>query len=335
MTEKSQFQNLVLQQTLQEHSQQPSFTFQPAITLPIRPETFVARPPTVSSFSGPSPVSGPGDEITLRSMGELAPATPVVAEIPSIPTTPEIPGTTEMQEGVNQAEADLSGAALPSLVVPASRRGKKLFLRGAAVLLGILLLLALYLTWHAATPLAASPTITQPVYSSPGGAPRSSLVGTPTSAVSSDGPIQVYITGAIRRSGVYTLPANARVYQLIQAAGGVLPNADLVSLNLAAGLTDGQEIYVLSVGETPPASVGNPSTIGDNTGGTPSGAIGLPVNINTATEAEMKLALHVSSVTAQKIIAYRTQHGRYTSVDQLLQVVSKSIYDRIKNKVTV
>ncbi len=52
------------------------------------------------------------------------------------------------------------------------------------------------------------------------------------------------IVGAVRHPGVYTLPASARVYQLLQAAGGPLPNADLVALNMAAKLSDGQEVYV-------------------------------------------------------------------------------------------
>ncbi len=51
--------------------------------------------------------------------------------------------------------------------------------------------------------------------------------------------------------------------------------------------------------------------------------------------AEMRQVLHISAATAQKIIDYRVQHGNYTSVDQLLQVVSRSIYDKIRKLVTV
>ena len=110
-----------------------------------------------------------------------------------------------------------------------------------------------------------------------------------------------------------------------------MSSADLVALNLAAPLTDGQEIYVLSVGEIPPAGYNN----GLSGGGTPTVTNGQLVNINTASQTEMEQTLHVSSTTAQKIITYRVQHGPYTSIDQLLQVISKSIYDRIKNMVTV
>jgi competence protein ComEA len=146
--------------------------------------------------------------------------------------------------------------------------------------------------------------------------------------------IQVYVVGAIQHPGVYTLPMGARVYQLVQAAGGTLPGADLVALNLAAQLTDGEEIYVLREGETPHSGYTNGSFVPGGTG-TPTAASGQLVNINTASETEMRQVLHVSAATAQKIIAYRTQHGPYTSVDQLLQVVSKSIYDHIKTLVTV
>ena len=59
------------------------------------------------------------------------------------------------------------------------------------------------------------------------------------------------------------------------------------------------------------------------------------VNINTASVAEMHQNLHISSTTAQNIVNYRQQHGPYTSIDQLQQVVSKSIYEKIKNLVTI
>jgi competence protein ComEA len=59
------------------------------------------------------------------------------------------------------------------------------------------------------------------------------------------------------------------------------------------------------------------------------------VNINTASADELRQKLSVTSKTAQSVVSYRQQRGPFTSVDQLLQVVSKSIYDKIKDKVTV
>ena len=312
MPKKSQFQNLTLQQTLQEvqsYAHQETVV-QPAITLPIKPDTLVPLPP-LWPLPGMQPEQNAASTIVFRSQ-ELS--------------------LSSLEVAGGEKELELADNASPPQQSVPSR--KKKVLRTCALLLSALLLLAIYFTWHSATPTAASPTVTQQALS---GAVRSQA--TPTSdgtmaqtSDSSEGTIQVYVTGAIRRPGVYTLPADARVYQLIQMAGGTLPSANLVALNLAARLSDGQEVYVLSIGETLPDGY---SPAGTDTGGTPTAAPGQLVNINTASESEMRQALHVSAATAQKIIAYRTQHGAYTSVDQLLQVISKSIYDRIKSLVTV
>lgn len=144
--------------------------------------------------------------------------------------------------------------------------------------------------------------------------------------------IQVYVVGAVKNPGIYTLDANARVYQLLKAAGGPLPEANLVALNLAAKLSDGQEVYVIKIGETPPTYQGGVPGISSQAGGN---TIDNLTNINTASNEELRATLHVSSTTAQHIIDYRTNHGLYTSVDELLQVVSKAIYDKIKDEVTI
>lgn len=307
MPKKSQFQNLALQQELRDYTEQPTIV-QPAITLPIKPETLHPLPPARSLLLQDLATS-PGASLAVQTNGgaDLFP--------------PEEPG----------APVPLEEALSPSAPRPLPR--KKMLLRCAALLLTALLVLAIYLTWHSATPTAASPMLTQQTYSSAATSSSVNDSATTTPSISNGATIQVYIVGAVKHPGVYTLPANARVYQLIQAAGGTLPSANLVAIDLAARLSDGQEIYVLSVGETPPILTNNSS--GTSASGTPTLAPGQLVNINTATETAMEQELHVSSTTAKKIIDYRTQHGPYTSVDQLLQVVSQSIYDRIKGLVTV
>jgi competence protein ComEA len=197
----------------------------------------------------------------------------------------------------------------------------------------LLLLLGIYFVWNTSTtssPPSANSSITQQNF---GNSPASTSSNTAATTSSNSGNIQVYVVGAVLHPGVYTLAAGARVYALLQAAGGPLPDANLVALNLAAKLTDGEEVYVTKIGEIPPTYLGGVPGPGN---GTPNNAAtGQLVNINTATVTEMRQNLHVSSITAQNIVNYRTQHGPFSSIDQLLQVVSKSIYDHIKGLVTI
>jgi competence protein ComEA len=219
--------------------------------------------------------------------------------------------------------------------VPGRIRGhvpKQSQLRIVAAVIIIVLAIALYFIWHTPTLTPTSPVVTQQNINTSSfstNATSTSVINQASTQSDSSGDILVYVVGAVKHPGVYKLPANARVYQLLQAAGGPLPNANLVAINMAAKLNDGQEVYVAVIGETPPATGGVP--VPDNG----SSASGTLININTASVEQMRLALHISSKTAQKIIDYRLQHGPYTSVDQLLQVVSRSIYDKIKDLVTV
>lgn len=208
--------------------------------------------------------------------------------------------------------------------------GKRLA-RFVAPLIALLLIGAIAYTWFA-------PASSSPASSSPSGILQQSF-GNASSGSSgassggSGGDLHVYVVGAVKHPGIYDLPPGARVYQLIAAAGGTLPNANLVALNMAAALIDGQEVYVVSNGEIPPTYLGGvPGPAGASGTATTSGQT---ININTASADEMRNTLHISSITAQNIVNYRTQHGPFTTIDQLLQVVSKSIYNKIKGQITV
>ncbi len=196
----------------------------------------------------------------------------------------------------------------------------------------------IYLAWNIAitpAPLSPVPGVTQQNFGN--GATSTTTKNSSGNVSTGSRDIQAYIVGAVKNPGVYTLPAGARIYALLQAAGGPLPKANLVALNLAATLTDGEEVYVTLIGEIPPSYVGGVPGPGSGSGsGIPTGnATGTLVNINTASATEMQQSLHVSSTTAQDIVNFRTQHGPFSSVDQLLQVVSRSIYDKIKGQVTI
>lgn len=240
--------------------------------------------------------------------------------------------------------------AIPEIaesVTPAQQSTKKpRILRIVAIVIACILIGSIYAIWQASpSSSTAGVSMTQQHFNT---APTATQVTTvrafvtpqqsssASSAVANTGTIQVYIVGAVKKPGVYTLPSSARVYELLQAAGGPLEDANLVALNLAARLSDGQEIYVTRVGETPPASTGASGSV--NTTGTTGGTGGTGnalININTASESELRTGLHVSSTTAQAIISHRLQHGSYTSVEELLQVVSQAIYKKIKDQVKV
>ncbi|HEX5545806.1 MAG TPA: ComEA family DNA-binding protein [Ktedonobacterales bacterium] len=143
----------------------------------------------------------------------------------------------------------------------------------------------------------------------------------PTVAITGPGTtqqIEGYVLGAVLRPGVYTLHSGARVRELVEAAGGLLDNADITRVDLAALLADGQAIYVPRLGEQIPLQLGG------------------KLNLNVASEADLHNALGITTSIARKIIAYRAAHGSFTSVSQLLLVpVSQATYDRIKDLVTV
>jgi len=141
----------------------------------------------------------------------------------------------------------------------------------------------------------------------------------PEAAQGSEGPDSkafVHAAGAVVRPGVYPVPTGARVTDVVDAAGGPAADADLQQLNLAAKVADGERVYVPRRGEIPPTPVG-PGTGDSGTGGSmPSG----PVNLNTATPDQLEDLPGVGPATAQAILDYRKEHGRFTNVDELIDV---------------
>jgi competence protein ComEA len=123
--------------------------------------------------------------------------------------------------------------------------------------------------------------------------------------------VVVHVTGAVHQPDVYRLPAGSRVNDAVQRAGGPTAGAEVEGLNLAARLTDGQQIVM-------PARAAGPAGVaaGSSAAGTSEGPIGL----GTATVEELDTIEGIGPVTAQKIIEFRDQHGGTSSVDQLDQI---------------
>jgi competence protein ComEA len=127
--------------------------------------------------------------------------------------------------------------------------------------------------------------------------------------------VTVDVAGKVRHPGIAVLDAGSRVVDALEAAGGAKAGVDLAGLNLARVLVDGEQVVV---GERPPGGVGASATPppGPPSGGGPATL----VNLNTATEAELDTLPDVGPVTAASILAWRDQHGGFTSVDELLEV---------------
>jgi len=148
----------------------------------------------------------------------------------------------------------------------------------------------------------------------------------------------LYITGAVRRPGVYSLPAESRLLHLVEAAGGLDISADPVAVNLAAFLQDGLHIHVPAKGEEPPAHIGSlPAVRGTSVspGGSAPGA-GSPVNINRASIEELTALRGIGPVIAGNIVEYRIRNGRFHSVDELLYVtgIGRVRLEQLRNYVT-
>jgi competence protein ComEA len=154
-----------------------------------------------------------------------------------------------------------------------------------------------------------------------GGAPPPAAVGPPIAVRDEGGEsgggggrVFVHVAGAVRRPGVYTLRAGARVAEAVEKAGGARPTGDLSAVNLAAKLEDGRQVLVPR--RAPPIATGAAGT----TGTAPPGVPTAPVNLNTATLEQLDTLDGVGPATAQKILSYREEHGGFSSIEELGQV---------------
>ena len=130
-----------------------------------------------------------------------------------------------------------------------------------------------------------------------------------------DSELVVSVVGLVNTGGLVRLPPGARVADAVAAAGGAREGADLLSLNMAQRVADGDQIVVQAPGAAPPAMS---STAAPAAGGQPSkpGKVGL----NTATEQELDALPGVGPVTAAAIVAWRTTNGKFTDIEQLGEV---------------
>lgn len=124
----------------------------------------------------------------------------------------------------------------------------------------------------------------------------------------------VHVAGEVRRPGIVTLPAGARVADAVTAAGGLEKGGSLGGVNLARQVVDGERIEVGQDAPVEPAA-------GPGPGGTGApGSTAALVDLNSATADQLDALPGVGPVTAAKILAWREEHGRFTVIDELAEV---------------
>lgn len=169
--------------------------------------------------------------------------------------------------------------------------------------------------------------------------------------------IRVYVCGAVKDAGVYTLAKDERVIEAVEAAGGFADDAGYEYLNLAAPLTDGQKVYVPTKKEVEEAfaaddgtaaavvniSSNSPGIIPGGSGGSgetdpdTSGAMNGMVNINTADASTLMTLPGIGRSKADKIIAYREQNGGFSRIEDIMKIggIKEGLFGKIKDRICV
>ncbi|WP_189082423.1 ComEA family DNA-binding protein [Mangrovihabitans endophyticus] len=233
-------------------------------------------------------------------------------------------------EGDPPAAARLTGEGAFATATGSGRLGPfdpgRRGVRVLAVVSAVVLLAAAMIAWRArphVEPVAVPPVVAEP-------APGAS--GMPESARPE---VVVAVAGKVDHPGLVRLPAGARVADAIAAAGGADAGVDVAMLNLARKVTDG-ELILVGVTAPPgaPAAAGGAAPDGAMPGGA---APGGPLNLNTATLADLDALPGVGPVLAQRILDARTAGGGFTSVSDLRQVsgIGDARFDQLKDLVTV
>lgn len=162
--------------------------------------------------------------------------------------------------------------------------------------------------------------------------------------------VVVQAAGAVNAPGVHRLPVGSRVDDLVRAAGGVTPEADLDRVNLAALLADGERIWIPRRGEVEVPSVvsggsggsgagsgGGAGVGGGSPGSSATAALAGPLDLNTATAEQLDALPGVGPATAAAILAHRDANGPFQSVEDLLDVrgIGDAKLEQIRPLVTV
>ena len=146
--------------------------------------------------------------------------------------------------------------------------------------------------------------------------------------------IFVHIDGWIQNPGVYEIKENDRVNTIIEKAGGLKEGASIKSINLAARLSDGDKIYIPNREEEKQIEI---TEVKGNNTGTVLITKNSKININKASISELKQITGIGESTANKIIDYRENVGKFKKIEDIKEVkgIGDSKYESIKDKITI
>jgi competence protein ComEA len=163
--------------------------------------------------------------------------------------------------------------------------------------------------------------------------PSASTVVAPSVSPTPPAKILVHVIGEVAKPGVVSVPGDARVQDVIAAVGGFTDKADPAQLNLAAAISDGMQIVIGSK-KKPQGEIRGGAATSAATG---SGMTGAKISLNQASQSELEALPGVGPVMAGKIIAWREEHGQFTSVAQLQQIsgIGAKIYAQIAPNVAI
>ena len=173
------------------------------------------------------------------------------------------------------------------------------------------------------------------------GTPQAESAG-PAPQDQSPAAIRVHVIGAVQAPGVVQVPAGARVADAIDAAGGFSADADPGELNQAQPVSDGCQI-VIGTTAAPRGELNPPGSSSGQAAGDPaaSGQAGAGrdelIDLNSATAAQLEELSGIGPVLAERIVEWRTEHGRFSRVEELQEVsgIGEKLYARIKDHVRV
>lgn len=170
-----------------------------------------------------------------------------------------------------------------------------------------------------------------------------------TAAAEEAGRIFIHVCGEVASPGVYELDEGSRLYQAVEAAGGLTEEADKDFLNMAQTLADGMQLRVPDQAEAEElraagrtGDVGNAGDNGNsgNAGGRPDGppaAADHRVNLNTATKEELMTLAGIGEARAEAILAYRQEAGGFQTIEDIMKVsgIKEAAFQKIKEDITV